>query len=96
MPRQRRPTAGGEQSETVIKPRRNLLNRQHLDSGRRQFNRQGNSVEAQAELGDRACIVGGEPETGPDCGGSLNKQANTFGSIEHLDRRDLARIGQRE
>ena len=50
LSRQRRPSAAGEQAETVSEPQRDLLHRQERHPGGRQLDGQWDAVQAPADL----------------------------------------------
>ena len=62
MPGDRGPAAAGQQAEPVVEARRDLLDRQGPDPGRGELDREGDPVEAAAELGDRAGVLVGQGE----------------------------------
>jgi hypothetical protein len=50
MPFECRTAASGQQSEPIVQPRRDLFRRNDLDPGRREFDRQRDTVQTQADL----------------------------------------------
>ena len=82
------PAAGGiaQQGEPIVDPARDLRHREHLDPGRRQLDRQRQSVERLAEGLDRGAgalimVVAGSLLSGPSC-----EQGDRVGEAERGER----------
>ena len=74
LARLRRACAAGEQSESIIQPRIDLLHRQRANARRRQLQRQRYAVEPDAQLRDRRGARRGQRETGLLLSGPLDEQ----------------------
>ncbi len=68
------PVATAKQSQAVVEARQDLVHVEHRDPGRRDLEREGQSVESLADVGDRLGRVVGEREVGPHGLRSLDEQ----------------------
>jgi hypothetical protein len=84
LPPRSRSTAGGQQPEAVFQPLGHLLDRKRRHSRSGKLDRQRQSVEPAADLGDGSRIRRRDPKVRSGRGRSIDKQLARFGPFQRL------------
>ncbi len=92
LPPDPRTVRTGEQSKAIVEPGVDLLDRQHLQSHRRQLDRQRYPVEAPAHVRDHGGVFTRDRERGTSGCRSIDQQSNSLVLEEIVGWRD-ARFG---
>src|SRR5436190_6578181 len=96
MTGERRATSTREQPEAIIEPFGDLSGREGRYAGSRQLQREGDPVQATAELGHRRCVVGVEAEVGLRGGSPIDEEPDSLGTRESGARHFVLFPGERE
>ncbi len=90
------PWAAGEEVEALLEPGEQRLRREQLGARGRELDRERESVEADADLGDRGRVRVGDGEVGLDGPGAFDEERDRLVLRERRDRRQVRRVGQVE
>ena len=96
LARNRRAAPAGQQTETILQPSVDLVERQHVQPCSRQLDCERYSVETQADLGDRRDVAGGDSESSVDRQGTVHEQPRGFELEQRLQLNRLGGIGHGE
>ena len=93
LPCDGRSRAAGEQAESVLQPRLDLLRRQDDDAGGRQLDGERNPIETPADTGDGVRVVRGRCEGGVNGARTLDEELCGLGVDERVDGTDASASG---
>ena len=88
--------AAGEEPQPIAEPLQDRLRAEHPDPGRGQLDRQGQAVEAHADLGHRRRVGVVHREVGPHGHGALDEQGDRLEGAQLLQVGQVPRIGHAE
>ena len=83
---------GSEHVEPLAQLGQHRLRREHLHARRRQLDREGQSIEPAADLGDGGRVLRGDSEVRAHRARALDEEPHRIGLREHLEGRQMLRV----